>query len=113
MDDEDEDEDEDEDDDELGSISEEELNYVEVECKNCHDIICFEEDLLYDDDIVEITCPNCNQVVFVNDGSMPLPEGAGKAKKKSMFSDEPEDRRHLTGRARDEKHRTAGFSQET
>lgn len=92
-DDEDEDEDEDlddedrdgddEDDDELGSISEEELNYVEVECKNCHDIICFEEDLFYDDDIVEITCPNCNQVVFVNDGSMPLPESTGKAKKKS------------------------------
>ena len=81
LDEEDEDED-DEDDDELGSISEEELNYVEVECKNCHDIICFEEDLLNDDDIVEITCPNCNQVVFVNDGSMPLPEGAGKAKKK-------------------------------
>ena len=73
----------DEDDDELGSISEEELNYVEVECKNCHDIICFEEDLFYDDDIVEITCPNCNQVVFVNDGSMPLPESTGKAKKKS------------------------------
>ena len=72
----------DEDDDELGSISKEELNYVEVECKNCHDIICFEEDLLHDDDIVEITCPNCNQVIFVNDGSMPLPEGGGKAKKK-------------------------------
>lgn len=74
-------EDEDEEDDELGSTSEEELNYVEVECKNCHDIICFEEDLLYDDDIIEITCPNCNQVVFVNDGSMPLPQGSGKAKK--------------------------------
>ena len=88
-DDDDEDEDEDEDDDELGRISEEELNYVEVECKNCHDIICFEEGLLYDDDIVEITCPNCNQVVFVNDGSMPLPEGAGKAKKKPV-QDEPE-----------------------
>ena len=58
------------------------MNYIEVECKNCHDIICFEEDLLYDEDIVEITCPNCNQVVFVNDGTMPLPEGAGKARKK-------------------------------
>jgi RNase P subunit RPR2 len=81
LDEEDEDDD-DEDDDELGSTSEEELNYVEVECKNCHDVICFEENLLNDDDIVEITCPNCNQVVFVNDGSMPLPEGAGKAKKK-------------------------------
>jgi ribosomal protein S27E len=72
----------DEDEDELSSASEEELNYIEVECKNCHDVICFEEDLLYDDDIVEITCPNCNQVVFVNDGSMPLPDGSGKTKKK-------------------------------
>ena len=81
--------DDDDDDDELSSISEEELNYIEVECENCHDIICFEESLLYDDDIVEITCPNCNQVVFVNDGTTPLPEGAGKAKKKPD-QEEPE-----------------------
>ena len=74
--------DDDEDDDELGDISEEELNYVEVECKNCHDIICFEDELLDSGDIIEITCPNCNQVVFVNDGSMPLPKGAGKTQKK-------------------------------
>jgi ribosomal protein S27E len=81
----DEDEDDGEDDGgELSSVAGEELNYVEVECKNCHDIICFEEELLYDDDIVEITCPNCNQVVFVNDGSMPLPEGAGRDKKKPV-----------------------------
>ena len=54
---------------------------MEVECKNCHDIICFEEELLFDDDVIEITCPNCNQVVFVNDGSMPLPQGARKPEK--------------------------------
>jgi hypothetical protein len=56
------------------------VNYVEVECKNCHDIICFEEELLHDEEIIEIACPNCNQVVFVNDGSMPPPDAYEKAK---------------------------------
>ncbi|MGD0152168.1 MAG: CD1247 N-terminal domain-containing protein [Thermacetogeniaceae bacterium] len=81
-----------EDEDEISdSDSDEELNYVEVECQNCHDIICFEEDLLAGADIVEITCPNCNQVVFVNDGSMPPPQGSGKAKKDPARGEETED----------------------
>ena len=29
--------------------------------------VCFESDILQDDDIVEVTCPNCDEVVFVND----------------------------------------------
>jgi RNase P subunit RPR2 len=84
-----EDEGDDEEDDELSQIAEEGLNYVEVECKNCHDIICFEEEILHDEDTVEITCPNCNQVVFVNDGSMPPPVGCEKAKK-NPEQDKPE-----------------------
>ena len=51
------------------------VDYVEVECPQCHDIICFESDIVDDEDIIEVTCPNCSKVVFVNDGSMPLPEG--------------------------------------
>lgn len=78
-------------DDELGSVSEEEFNYVEVECKNCHDIICFEEELLHDDDLTEIACPNCNQVVFVNDGSTQPPQGSGKAKGPPAAGPEAED----------------------
>jgi hypothetical protein len=50
------------------------IDYVEVECPQCHDIICFESDIVDDEDLIEVTCPNCNKVVFVNDGSMPIPE---------------------------------------
>ncbi|NPV28525.1 MAG: AraC family transcriptional regulator [Firmicutes bacterium] len=71
----DEDEEEEEEEDGSSLSSEEELDYVEMECPRCRDIICFEADLVDDEDVVEITCPNCNEVVFVNDGSMPLPQG--------------------------------------
>lgn len=54
------------------------IDYVEVECPQCHDIICFESDIVDDEDVIEVTCPNCNKVVFVNDGSMSLPEGLKK-----------------------------------
>lgn len=43
--------------------------YVDVECPNCHEIVCFSEDILDDEDIIEVVCPNCDAVVFVNDGS--------------------------------------------
>jgi phage FluMu protein Com len=62
------------------------VKYIEVECPRCHDIICFEEDILDDEDVIEVTCPNCNRVVFVNDGSMPLPE-----RKKERSGDSPSD----------------------
>lgn len=59
----------------------EDVEYVEVECPKCHDTICFEEDVLDDDDLIEVTCPNCNEVVYINDGSMPEPRRCGKAPK--------------------------------
>ncbi len=67
--------DDDEEDDDLCCCEDDDIDYVEVECPQCHDIICFESDIIDDEDIIEVTCPNCSKVVFVNDGSMPLPEG--------------------------------------
>ncbi|MGB4504087.1 MAG: CD1247 N-terminal domain-containing protein [Syntrophaceticus sp.] len=64
-----------EDDDEDFCCCDDDIDYVEVECPQCHDIICFESDIIDDEDTIEVTCPNCSKVVFVNDGSMPLPEG--------------------------------------
>ncbi|AFV11852.1 transcriptional regulator AraC family [Thermacetogenium phaeum DSM 12270] len=64
---------EDEDDDVYDNADD--IDYVEVECPQCHDIICFESDIVDDEDVIEVTCPNCNKVVYVNDGSMPLPKG--------------------------------------
>lgn len=44
-------------------------DYLEVECPRCAETVCFDSDILEDDDIVEVTCPNCDEVVFVNDDS--------------------------------------------
>ncbi len=84
-----EDEEEEEEEEGFGAVGKDlegDLRYMEVECPKCHDIICFEEDILEDEDIVEVTCPNCNEVVFVNDGSMPLP---GKEKKEEEEKETP------------------------
>lgn len=44
-------------------------DYVEVECPNCGETVCFDSDILDDDEVVEITCPNCDEVVYINDDS--------------------------------------------
>ena len=40
------------------------IEYQEIECPNCHDVICIDEDCFEDDD--EIVCPNCNEVIEIN-----------------------------------------------
>jgi len=69
----------DEEKDEQSCELEDDVDYVEVECPKCHDIICFEEELLDSDKIFKFTCPHCNEVVYKNDGSMPRPKKAQKA----------------------------------
>jgi len=32
-----------------------------------YDTVCFEADILNDEDLIEVTCPNCDAVVFIND----------------------------------------------
>jgi hypothetical protein len=44
-------------------------DYLEVDCPKCGETVCFDSDIIEDDDIVEVTCPNCDEVVFVNDDS--------------------------------------------
>ncbi|MGB9793223.1 MAG: CD1247 N-terminal domain-containing protein [Thermacetogeniaceae bacterium] len=82
---------EDECDDECEEDYEDEIEYVEVECPKCHDIVCFDADIVDEEEIIEVTCPNCNEVVYVNDGSMPPPQRAGKAAKLTKCSDNEED----------------------
>lgn len=43
--------------------------YLEVDCPRCGETVCFDSDIVEDEDIVEVTCPNCDEVVFVNDDS--------------------------------------------
>ena len=31
-------------------------------------VVCFDADILDDDDLIEVVCPVCESVVFVNDG---------------------------------------------
>jgi DNA-directed RNA polymerase subunit delta len=59
------DDDDDDDDDELVELDED--DFIEVECPNCEETVCFESNLLNDDDYIEVTCPNCDEVVFTND----------------------------------------------
>lgn len=50
----------------------EEIDFVEVECPECNDVVCFDSDIMDSEDIIEVTCPNCNHVVFINDGSIEI-----------------------------------------
>lgn len=36
---------------------------VEMECPTCQEMVWFDEDFLYDDD-VEVTCPECGETLF-------------------------------------------------
>jgi len=45
-------------------------DYVEVECPNCGETVCFDPDILEDDAAIEVICPNCDEVVFVNDDNL-------------------------------------------
>lgn len=44
------------------------VEFVEVECPNCHETVYFEREFLDDDD-VEISCPECGQVLYSTDGT--------------------------------------------
>lgn len=77
--------------DEEFTEDDEEFEFVEVECPRCHDIICFDADIVDEEDIIEVTCPNCNEVVYVNDGSMPPPQRSGKAARQIRPSADQDD----------------------
>lgn len=53
--------DDDEEDDDEGE------SCIEVDCPKCQEVVCFDADVLDDEDVVEITCPNCDTVVFTNE----------------------------------------------
>ncbi|MCK9268228.1 MAG: hypothetical protein M0P14_05915 [Alkaliphilus sp.] len=40
----------------------EEVDFVEIECPNCHEDVYVDEDLLYEDD-VDVICPRCHEIV--------------------------------------------------
>lgn len=44
--------------------------YMEVQCPECGETVCFFNDGFEDDDTVEILCPNCDSVVYTIDNYM-------------------------------------------
>jgi len=42
-------------------------DFIDVECPNCHEVVCFDPAILDEDDLIEVTCPVCDAVVFTND----------------------------------------------
>ncbi|ACV63471.1 hypothetical protein Dtox_2692 [Desulfofarcimen acetoxidans DSM 771] len=62
--------------------------YVEVDCPECGETVCFDSDILEDEDVIEVTCPSCDTVVFINDdqpltGGNEMIEGHSYINKKS------------------------------
>ena len=57
-------EDEDEDDEDDEDEDDEDIDFVELECPNCHEEVYIDEDLLYEDDI-DVVCPRCNEKIQV------------------------------------------------
>ena len=62
--------------------------YVEVDCPECGETVCFDSDIIEDEDVIEVTCPSCDTVVFVNDdhpltGGNDMIEGQAYVNKKS------------------------------
>lgn len=39
-----------------------EIDFIGIECPNCHETVYVDEDLLYEDDI-DVICPGCHEVV--------------------------------------------------
>ena len=51
--------------------------YVETTCPNCGEVVCFDADILdNEDDLIEVVCPVCDSVVFSNDGEESQAEDA-------------------------------------
>lgn len=55
----------------FGDDDDEDEDYIEVECPNCKETVCFEAEIMEDEDLIEVTCPNCDEVVYVNDEELP------------------------------------------
>jgi len=53
------DEDEFEDDEEFDDFEDDDIDYIEIECPNCHEIIYLDEELLTDSNQTE--CPSCHK----------------------------------------------------
>ena len=53
------------DDDDEDYEDDDDVDYIEVECPNCHETVYFDEEVFDDDD--EVTCPSCNKSVLVED----------------------------------------------
>lgn len=43
------------------------IEYMEMICPNCDEMVFVDEDVLDSDEIVEVLCPECNETVLVND----------------------------------------------
>lgn len=49
--------------------------YLEVECPDCGETVCFFDDMFEDEDTVEILCPNCDAVVYTLESELVEDDG--------------------------------------
>lgn len=65
--------------------------FVDVECPNCGEIVCFDAGVIEDEDTIEIICPNCDEIVYINDDNLQMADGPrtlqGKANGKGTEED--------------------------
>lgn len=55
-------------DDDYDDEEEEDIDFIEIECPNCHETIYLDEDLVYDtEDESEVICPSCHEKIHFED----------------------------------------------
>jgi len=62
------------DEEEDDEVDADEEDLIDVECPNCHEVVCFDSAILYDDQPTEVTCPVCDAVVFSNEEDFSVEE---------------------------------------
>ncbi|BCJ85931.1 CD1247 N-terminal domain-containing protein [Effusibacillus dendaii] len=43
------------------------VEYLEIECPNCKQMVFVDSDLFEADDVAEVLCPECNETILVNE----------------------------------------------
>lgn len=54
-------------DDDDDEEDDEDIDFIEVECPNCSEVIYLDEDLVYDEEESEVICPSCHEKIHIEE----------------------------------------------
>lgn len=58
------------------AYDDDEIGYFEVECPNCQEIVCIDQDIFDHDGVAEVLCPDCHEVILVSDDDVDFDDEA-------------------------------------